>query len=901
MISVLYVDDERDLLEIAQVFLEEEDGMKVQTLTSADDALHSPQIESCDVIISDYQMKGMDGIAFLKAIRERYGDLPFILFTGRGREEVVIDAINNGADFYLQKGGDPIAQFTELAHKIRQAVLHRRTFHALQASEQRLSDIINFLPDATFAIDTSGHVIAWNLAMEEMTGIAAADVTGRAEFRYGMAFYGKNLPMLVDFLLDTGKEIDKSRYFYISRAGASALTAEGVVHRPNGKILYIWGKASLLYDRNGEIAGAIESIRDISDRKRTEQSLHNTLEQYRTLLESEQDAVILMDWDLCIRCNRRTLAMFGYTDENQIVGHHPFAHAPASQPDGCDSEKRIREMVQAAYCGMPRSFEWLYLRADGTPLYSEVSLNRLILGEKTFLQAILRDISDRKIQDHILRTQLDLDLSLQKHPGMEETLTSCLGAAIAVSGLDAGWISLADEKTGSFNLAVAKNLPEDYTRRVSCWPAGSPDAQRAMAGTVECLSCSVQGSNPAPVPGQAGPGIMAVFPIRSGDRVTACMTLTSGTRDRISASGRVALETIAARIGSAIGGIRADEALRESEKKYRRLLETANEGVVIMDAGYGIRFINDKILEMLGYDRTGMIGKRFEAFIHQDDRADYTGRIQNRMAGIRETYEGRCLKSDGGTCWMLVSVTPVLDPGGEFCGCFAMLTDITERKLMEHSVREANRKLNLMSSITRHDILNQLTILQGFTRIAAMKQDDPEQKDLLSRIDTAAVTISRQIEFTRTYQELGVHNPVWIRLDEIRNKPAFRDVTFLTSCNGKEIYADPMLEMVFFNLMDNATRHGGHVTAITVSCEQSDAGLTVIVEDNGIGIPLNEKEKIFERGFGKNTGLGLFLVREVLLLTGISIRETGVPGTGARFEMLVPDGTYRQATVNSAP
>ncbi len=102
-----------------------------------------------------------------------------------------------------------------------------------------------------------------------------------------------------------------------------------------------------------------------------------------------------------------------------------------------------------------------------------------------------------------------------------------------------------------------------------------------------------------------------------------------------------------------------------------------------------------------------------------------------------------------------------------------------------------------------------------------------------------------------------------------------------------------MLERVFFNLIDNAVKHGVRVTAITVRCEREPDGILVIVEDNGVGIPAGEKEKIFERGFGKNTGLGLFLVREILAITGITIKEAGVYGKGARFEITVPRGVYR--------
>ena len=185
-IKVLYVDDEPGLLEIARLFLEQAGNFQVSTSTSAQDALDSPQIRSHDLIISDYQMPGMDGIAFLKEVRHRYGDIPFILFTGRGREEIVIEAINNGADFYLQKGGDPTAQFAELAHKIRQAVAWKRAELSrrmaerdLRESEEKYRSLVDIVPLAVL-VHREGKIVYANPECIRLSGAGSAeDLMGR--------------------------------------------------------------------------------------------------------------------------------------------------------------------------------------------------------------------------------------------------------------------------------------------------------------------------------------------------------------------------------------------------------------------------------------------------------------------------------------------------------------------------------------------------------------------------------------------------------------------------------------------------------------------------------------------------------------------------------------------------
>jgi len=269
MISVLFVDDEPALLEITRLYLEKSGSIAIETCRSALEALGVLKNRQFDVIVSDYEMPLMDGIMFLKILRAEGNDTPFLIFTGKGREHVVIDALNNGADYYLQKGGDPKAQFTELSHMIEQAFQRRHVEQNLQASEKLLVEIINFLPDATFAIDTGGVVISWNKAMEEMTGVKAEAIMGKGNHEYSLPFYGTRRPILIDLITKPDEEVRRKFYSIIKHEG-DMLIAETENARPKGKPSVLWAKATPLYNPKGEIIGAIESIRDITEFRKPE-------------------------------------------------------------------------------------------------------------------------------------------------------------------------------------------------------------------------------------------------------------------------------------------------------------------------------------------------------------------------------------------------------------------------------------------------------------------------------------------------------------------------------------------------------------------------------------------------------------------------------------------------------
>jgi signal transduction histidine kinase len=225
--------------------------------------------------------------------------------------------------------------------------------------------------------------------------------------------------------------------------------------------------------------------------------------------------------------------------------------------------------------------------------------------------------------------------------------------------------------------------------------------------------------------------------------------------------------------------------------------------------------------------------------------------------------------------------------------------EIAERRRAEEAARRANSKLNLLSSITRHDIQNQLMVILGYLEILEETDAARPGQEYLTRITSAATTIRKQIAFTAEYQEIGVTEPHWHRAQGVVERAAttldLRNIQMTSELGELEIYADNLIEKAFYNLFENALRHGGGVGEIQISSHEQDDHLVLVIRDDGIGIAADKKEQIFGRGFGKNTGLGLFLVRDILGITGITIVETGTEGEGARFEMLVPAGTYRFA------
>jgi PAS domain S-box-containing protein len=357
----------------------------------------------------------------------------------------------------------------------------------------------------------------------------------------------------------------------------------------------------------------------------------------------------------------------------------------------------------------------------------------------------------------------------------------------------------------------------------------------------------------------------------------------------------------------------SEAAIRKSEEQFRTVFEKGPLGMAISDEKFRFIKINPMFCKMTGYSREELLTMSFRDLTHPDHLAEDVSQIQRLTAGEISEYttEKRYIKKNGDTIWASIVVSLVRDLDGKFLYYLALISDISVRKAIEaeesyHAAQlrlyadvltQTNDKLNLMNSITRHDILNQLTAVLGYLDIMKMKFPDPELQEIIDKETLAAHNIREQIMFTKDYQDIGLQSPRWFDLREVITTAAaclpLSSVSVLINFEKIELYADPLLGKVFYTLLENTLRHGKTVTTIEFSCKTLDGSLVVVCQDNGIGIPAEYKEAIFDRGFFKHTGFGLFLSRTILAITGMTIRETGEPGKGARFEITIRKGAYR--------
>lgn len=848
-IILLYVDDEAILLNVTKQYLERTGNIILHTASSAKEGLQKIHEEKYDAVVSDYQMPEMDGLAFLKTLRDEGNQIPFIIFTGRGREEVAIEALNAGADFYLQKGGKPKVQFGELQNFVRQAVDKNRAEKQLLEYEQKMANVINFMPDATFAVNTDGRVIAWNRAIEQMTGTPASEMLGKGDYESAIPFYGKRCPILADVVLNKNVQT-KVSYPVQNSENRDKLYAENFIpSRRNGEGAYLWFTASPLYDTDGSVTGAIESIRDITDYKQAEGI-------YKTIFENTGTAMVILDNEVTISyANEEMEHLLGFSgDDPEFFLNWQKRVAEEDR----EYILKCHQLRRTDPDNVPKSYDCRLIHRNGEQIDVKLT-SAMIPGTKKNIVSFIDITAQKKAEKKLKFTQFTMD-----HAPDAIFWVDFKGNFISVNKKAVEIFGYSEEELLGMGLSMF--IPHFQTESFQdYWDK----TNRKKDFIFEIKTPKKDG-------GYVSTEISVVTLKYDGQKYGCAFVRDISERKKVKA------------------------AQNESDIKFREIFNSASDVMFLNEflPGFGLgKFLefNDATCRDLGYGREELFQLSMADILLPEFGEQYEDIVKQYRAKGRASFEVRAKRKDGSivsfetnTSIFQLNDKPVHLSVGR---------DISERKNAENALKNLNKKLNLLSSITRHDISNQICVLLGYEEILEGEDDKEKAEDYLREIIGTTEMIQNQIAFTSEYQELGIHSPSWqsveyvVRLAVSNVSATGLQVGIET---GKlEIFADHLLEKVFYNLFENAVRHGDHVTEIRVSFYESEGDGVLAIEDNGIGVADDMKEKIFDRGVGSNTGFGLFLTREILDITGISISEIGTEGKGARFEITVPKYGYR--------
>ena len=341
---------------------------------------------------------------------------------------------------------------------------------------------------------------------------------------------------------------------------------------------------------------------------------------------------------------------------------------------------------------------------------------------------------------------------------------------------------------------------------------------------------------------------------------------------------------------------RAEEALKESEVLNRAILDNAGVGLTYFDLEGRLIRVNSIAAGRLCGRPEDFIGRDIREIYGPKRGSVYLELMKKTLFSRKPIEHEELFSSEQRSMWLLSMTSYVPSNMNDHSGFLTLTHDITDRKKMEEAWHTANRKLNLLSSITRHDISNQTYSLDGHLSLLEITQPCLASDEHFEKARIATKRISDIIHFTKEYEDIGVQAPIWQDLRKLvelsaRDIPSGGKVSVVNDVPiDTEVYADPLILKVFQNLIQNACRHGHNVTTIRFSVEEKAGIRTILCEDDGDGIPQELKGKLFTKGFGKDHGLGLFLSREILSITGITIIEEGEPGKGAKFDITPPTG-----------
>jgi PAS domain S-box-containing protein len=541
----------------------------------------------------------------------------------------------------------------------------KKVEEALRESERRLSDIIDFLPDATLAIDRKGTVIAWNRAMEEMTGVKAENMLGKGDYEYALPFYGKRSPLLIDQVLKPDKKTEP-HYHTIPEEEQDILIVETWVPSLKGKKAFLWAKASPLYDGKGELVGAIESMRDITKRKEAEKMMQESEEKYRSLA-STVDLMYLVDKDCrYLFMNEGHLSRFGIPLDKMKGSFYNDFHPKEDSKEFADIVKRIFETGQAVQHEHRSGRDGRYFLRTLSPVKDSD-------GRTTAVTVVSKDITVRtQVEEALRESERRLADIIDFLP--DATL------AIDLTGKIIAWNHAIEEMTG---VKASDMLGKgEYEYALPFYGVRRP----ILIDLVLKPDKKIEQSYYSFLEKQKELLIVETWvPFLKWKKAFLWAKATPLYNSKGDIVGAIeSIRDITERK-------QAEKMLQESEEKYRSLASSIDL-MYLVDKDCRYLFMNEGLLSRLGISLGDAEGKAYDDFHSQEDAREFT-EIVSRIFKMGQAVQHEH-KSERDDKYFLRSLSPVKDSEGRTIAVTVVSKDITKRKRAEEALRESERRLS---------------------------------------------------------------------------------------------------------------------------------------------------------------------------------------------------------------
>jgi len=875
-IRILHVDDDPNAAELtAEVLQREDDRITVETAADADEGLDRLQSGRIDCIVSDYEIPGQDGIEFLETVREIEPDLPFILFTGKGSEEVASDAISAGVTEYLQKGTGT-DQYTVLANRIVNAVGHERPQQLVEQSERRYQAIFDDPNILLGLLDTDGSVLDVNETAMEY-------VTNTVEDLIGTRFW--ETPWFAHSDLNQS-DVEK----WISQAAnGEYVNFEADLQTPAREPYTVEGVFRPVMDEDGAVVSLIVSARDITERKAREREL----EEYEAYLEGSSDIITVLDDAGQVKYQSPSATrILGY-EQDELIGENGF---DLVHPDDIGTLYETFTALVEDPSGIVTS-EARFQSADGEWRWLEVrGRNEL---DHPVIEGVItnnRDITERKSYED----------ELEQTNALLSTLFETLPVGVLAEGSSRNVLATNERLLELFELAgtPASLVGADCEEMAADASDLFVDAD-AFTDRIETL---IAERDPVrderlelrdgrtferryePIELPDGEGHLWVYSdvTEQETREQKLEALNETTRELMAAETRQEVAEISAEAARDILDMDANALYLYDEQ--RSVLDPK----AIADAGRAIvgeppTFQNDESIAWRVFESGEPVAIddvhedpdiynpespiQSELYLPVGDGGILIAGSDEREAfGQHDIVLGRILASNTATALEQVDQTDQL----------------RER---ERELTRQNDRLEEFASVVSHDLQSPLQVAGG--RLELLR-DDCESEHIepietaLERMETLIEDVLALAREGNRVQELEALKLAVLLRECWQNVDT--DTATLDVRTERTIEADSnRLKQLFENLVRNAIEHGGPEVTVTVG--DTDTGF--FVADDGPGIPANQREAVFEAGYSTSsdgTGFGLAIVKEIVDAHGWSIHLTESAPGGLRVEIDLDNG-----------